>query len=117
PHPLEGRSHPPHAPARDDAGEGHRLCRGGGAGRGDAEVDPPAQEAARPARPQARLPRRRGGRRVRPGAPLAVIASGTAPHPTLPLKGGGYAIPTPAKKPPPPLWERLGGGQSRTHLP
>jgi hypothetical protein len=38
-----------------DAGEGARLHRGRRAGRGDAEVDPPAQAPSRPERPQARV--------------------------------------------------------------
>ena len=59
PHHLEGRSGPPHAADPHDAGKGARLYRGRRAGRGDAEVDPPAQEAPRRDRPQARRPRAR----------------------------------------------------------
>ena len=41
-------------PIQHDAGKGAGLYRGRRAGRGDAEVDPPAQEAPRRQRPQAR---------------------------------------------------------------
>ena len=54
PHHLEGRSGAPDAADQDDAGKGARLYRGRRAGRGDAEVDPAAQEVSRRQRPQAR---------------------------------------------------------------
>ena len=43
----EGRGGAPHAADQDVAGEGARLHRGRRARRGHAEIDPPAQEAAR----------------------------------------------------------------------
>ena len=52
PHHLEGRGGAADAAAAHDAGEGARLYRRRRAGRGDAEVDPPAQEAARRERAQ-----------------------------------------------------------------
>ena len=54
PHPFEGRSRPPHAADADDAGKGAGLYPGRRARRGDAEVDPAQESAARPERPQAR---------------------------------------------------------------
>ena len=51
---VEGRGGAADAADPHDAGKGAGLYRGRRAGRGDAEVDPPAQEAARPERPQAR---------------------------------------------------------------
>jgi GTP-binding protein len=47
PHHLEGRGGAPHAADPHDSRKGARLYRGRRAGRGDAEVDPAAQEAAR----------------------------------------------------------------------
>ena len=57
PHHLEGRGGAADPADPHDAGEGARLYRGRRAGRGDAEIDSPAQEAARRERPQARRPR------------------------------------------------------------
>ncbi len=57
PHHLEGRGGAAHAADPHDAGEGARLHPGRRARRGDAEVDPAAQEAARSERAQARRPR------------------------------------------------------------
>ncbi|MHC2394645.1 GTP-binding protein [Bradyrhizobium liaoningense] len=54
PHDLEGRSGAPDPADPHDAGKGPRLHRGRRARRGDPEVDPPAQEAPRPERAQAR---------------------------------------------------------------
>ena len=55
------------------------------AGRGDAEVDPPAQGPARPARPQARGPGEDGGRgRLRPqalGRPVDRLEGGAIVNP------------------------------------
>ncbi len=71
PHHLEGRSGPSYAADPHDAGKGAGLHRGRRVGRSHAEIDPPAQEAARRDRPQARRPREgsRGGIRLacRPG--------------------------------------------------
>ncbi len=55
----QGRVHPPDPAAPADAGTGHRLCRGRRAGRGDAQVDPPAQARAEPLVPQEAHPGRR----------------------------------------------------------
>ena len=44
PHHLQGRSGAPHSADPNDAGKGAGLYRGRRAGRGDAKVDPPAQE-------------------------------------------------------------------------
>ena len=76
----QGRSGAPDPADPDDAGKGAGLYRGRRAGRGDAEVDPPAQEVPRRQRPQARgkgqgsggvslavMPRRRRGHPVSPG--------------------------------------------------
>ena len=52
PHHVEGRGGAADAADPHDAGEGARLYPGRRAGRGDAEVDPAAQEAARRERPQ-----------------------------------------------------------------
>ena len=72
PHHLEGRGGPPHPADPHDAGKGAGLYRGRRTGRSDAEVDPPAQEAARRDRPQAGRPgpqrRRRGGLNCRRSA-------------------------------------------------
>ncbi|MEY9678758.1 GTP-binding protein [Bradyrhizobium elkanii] len=54
PHHLEGRGGAPDAADPDDPGKGARLYRRRRARRGDAEVDPAAQKAPRPERPQAR---------------------------------------------------------------
>ena len=51
---VEGRGGAADAADPHDAGKGAGLYRGRRAGRGDAEVDPAAQEAARSERPQAR---------------------------------------------------------------
>ena len=50
----QGRGGAPDPADPHDAGKGAGLYRGRRAGRGDAEVDPPAQEVPRPQRPQAR---------------------------------------------------------------
>ena len=44
PHPLQGRGGAPDPADPDDARKGARLYRGRRTGRGDAEVDPPAEE-------------------------------------------------------------------------
>ena len=53
PHHLQGRGGALDADRADDARTGDRLYRGRRAGRSDAAVDPPAQEGALAARPQA----------------------------------------------------------------
>ena len=60
----QGRGRPPDPAAPPDPGTGHRLHRGRRAGRGDAEVDPPAQEGPQPLLPQEA---RQGRARRRPG--------------------------------------------------
>ena len=55
----QGRGGAADAADPDDAGKGARLYRGRRVGRGDAEVDPAAQEAARSQRAQARRARRK----------------------------------------------------------
>ncbi len=60
----QGRRHPPDPAARDDAGTGDRLYRRRRDGRGDAQIDPVAQGAARPARAQESEAQKRGGLRT-----------------------------------------------------
>ncbi len=61
PHHLKGRGGAADPAGGDEPRTGDRLYRRRRAGRGHAEIDPPAQAPARPERPQARHPRRRGG--------------------------------------------------------
>ena len=72
-HHLEGRGGAPHPADPHDARKGARLYRRRRAGRGDAEVDPAAQAAARPERAQARRALQ-GSRRGVTIAPLGGLA-------------------------------------------
>ncbi len=64
PHPLQGRGDPAHAADPHDLGKGAGLYRGRRTCRSDAEIDPPAQKAARPERSQARRAAQRSRARV-----------------------------------------------------
>ncbi len=77
PHDLEGRGGAADAADQDDAGKGARLYPGRRTGRGHAEIDPPAQEAARSERPQ----EGRAPQGSRDGLSVAVTSRSSKTHP------------------------------------